>query len=129
MNLEEMRAIEQAATEGPWEHWPEARSIGVSQIIDGSLGGIIVADVRPRLGWGEQIYVPTERNPRGDEPDAAFIAASRTFVPDALDALETILELHSHEVYDSNRRMCSACGGTVPCATRRIIENKLGVQE
>ena len=56
-------------------------------------------------------------------------AASRTFVPDALDALETILELHSHEVYDSHRRMCSACGGTVPCATRRIIENKLGVQE
>ena len=62
---------------------------------------------------------------------ANLIALSReTFAaPDALDALETILELHSHEVYDSHRRMCSACGGTVPCATRRIIENKLGVQE
>ena len=58
-----------------------------------------------------------------------FIAASRTFVSDALDALETILELHSHEVYDSTRWMCSACGGTVPCATRRIIENKLGERE
>lgn len=121
MNLEEMREIEQAATEGPWIHWPEAH---IQR--DDTDGEIIV---RPRLGWCEKIYVPTERNPRGDEPDAAFIAASRTFVPDALDALETILELHSHEVYDSNRRMCSACGGTVPCATRRIIENKLGVQE
>ena len=63
-----------------------------------------------------------------EQDSAEFIAASRTFVPDALDALETILELHSHEVYDSTRWMCSACGGTVPCATRRIIENKLGVQ-
>ena len=117
MNLEE---IEQAATEG---HWPEAH---IQRDDTGHYGEIIVADVRPRLGWCEKI---TERNPEGDEPDAAFIAASRTFVPDALDALETILELHSHEVYDSNRRMCSACGGTVPCATRRIIENKLGVQE
>ena len=128
MNLEEMREIEQAATEGPWIHWPEAHSIEIIQRDDtGHYGEII--DVRPRLGWGEQTYVRTERNPGGDEPDAAFIAASRTFVPDALDALETILELHSHEVYDSHRRMCSACGGTVPCATRRIIENKLGVQE
>ena len=100
MNLEEMRAIEQAASEGPWE------INGAGEYVSGV--GLMVA--------------PDDGGVSG--ANAEFIAASRTFVPDALDALEEILELHSHEVYDSNRRMCSACGGTVPCMTRRIIEKE-----
>ena len=122
MNLEEMRAIEQAATEGPCEtgrYWG-----ALTHESDGVLGAYYGEDCP---ACDESLNAEAEVVIESINLD--FIAAARTFVPEALDALEEILELHSHEVYDSSRRMCPACGGTVPCRTRRIIENKLGVQE
>lgn len=86
-------AVCEAATRAPWGHWPEAGSIEIfaadpddtnhPALSPGTTSSewILVGDVRPRLGWGQDIYEPTDRRPGGDEPDAEFITTARTELP------------------------------------------------
>ena len=107
-HLASMRAVEQAATSGPWEdfstHFRNQDSHAVRTIEPGS----VVA----HTGYG----------PAGGScaVNARFIAASRTFVPRALDALDAMqalaeeLESHAAEVFD-----VLASEATVPAIRRR----------
>jgi len=52
---------------------------------------------------------------------AAFIAASRTGWPKALEALQRVYEVHDHFT-EAENLWCRACGLMWPCATIRAIE-------
>ena len=56
-----------------------------------------------------------------DDNDAAFIAASRTLLPKALEALQRVYEVHDHFT-EAENLWCRACGLMWPCATIRAIE-------
>lgn len=77
--LAEIKSRAEAATPGPWRHWPEAGDI---EITTDGFKEPIVSKVRPRLGWGENIYVDNQ------EPDAEFIAHAREDIPALVAALE-----------------------------------------
>lgn len=87
-----------AATRAPWGHWPEAGSIEIfaadpddprhPALAPGTTSSewILVSDVRPRLGWGKEIYEP-------NEPDAEFIASARTTSPAMARALIAVVNM------------------------------------
>lgn len=116
--LARIRARADAATEGPWEWegesdeaWPQGEN---SLIARGDAEDLVIGS------WGHDAYGITV-----DDPDAEFIAASRTTVPALLDALEKVLELHHpipctitdrHGVSDST--VCDHClNPEWPCPT------------
>src|SRR5680860_94687 len=99
-------AVCEAATPGPWGHWPEAGSIEIFKADADNLNSpalapgtrssewILVGDVRPRLGWGEDIYSP-------NEPDAEFIAHARTELPALAKFTRDVLALHGR-IFDAD---------------------------
>lgn len=125
--LAEIRARAEAATDGPWGHWPEAGDIEVFKAdpahpntpgMSPTGGEHILASIRPRLGWGGEIYERTGRRPGGDEPDAEFIAHARTDVPALVKALEAVLEEHRpvHRIFSwssgiRDEEPCPDCHG------------------
>lgn len=124
--LDEITARADAATERPWEietHY------GMSQ----SRRRQIVVP-----GWMTPIAVLGQENPYGD-PDAEFIAASRTDVPELVEAvrrrdaaLRAVLDLHKPEKFTDSEDTCSGCDiGTLdpptwPCQTVRAVRAALG---
>lgn len=126
--LAEIRAREQAATEGPW------RALGT---------GVANGDHWYVCNEGEALaYIAANdgENEEQREPDAQFIAHSRTDMPRLLDALEAVLALHKPESYDEDwidggqaGYACYTCDdgtghgfATYPCPTVRAITNVLG---
>ena len=106
--LAEMRAIEQAATEGPWE------AGGGDDDPRPAVWAARSSDCFPRIAY----VVP---NDFGDvlPEDAEFIAAARSFVPKALDALEAVLAL-----WPDTADPCDCCVH-VDCEVVRAITKAL----
>ena len=90
--LDAIEARANAATEGPWNHWPEAGWIELfQQGPDGpyDVVEVLANGIRPNLGWGSDgIYGD------GPERDADFIAHARQDVPALVAALRAVLALH-----------------------------------
>ena len=137
-------ALAEGATRAPWGHWLEAGSIEIFAADPDNLNSpalapgttstewILVSDVRPRLGWGEDIYEP-------DEPDAAFIADARTSNPVMAAALIAVLDLHTMVEYvgaNATGPVCDECSPPpgdrsipYPCPTVRLITDALGADK
>lgn len=79
--IAELRAIIDAATPGPW---------------DFDTSGVTLPD-GTYLAWGEMYEVPEYNmrflSARFKETDANFVAAARTALPEALDAIQRVREL------------------------------------
>jgi hypothetical protein len=90
--LEELRRLETAATEGPWEGRVGAYS---SEGCDYS-GGYI-PDVCEEGHDGDGYYAPLT------EEDAEFIVAARNQLPRILDALDAVLALADEWRYKGDR--------------------------
>ena len=81
------------ATEGPWE--VEESSDGWTEIYGRDS---IEPMVTPTVATTE----------RGGEPEAAFIADARTRLPQALDALQAVHDLHKR-IWLDGREYCKHC--------------------
>lgn len=96
-----MRALADAATQGPWD----------------------VTDV-PR------VYAPCTEDgslePLGDfdhYADAEFIAAAREWVPDAIRRIERVRELHWGDAsVGIHAHICAECRQEYPCPTIRALD-------
>jgi hypothetical protein len=115
--LDEIQARLDAATPGPWGHWPEA---GTIEIIGTDEPGsseprspfvLIASEVRPAKGWGEEIYA-------GPEPDADLIAHAPTDLATLIEfarRVEAVLDDHdstNEQVFDDlDRAMKRLIGG------------------
>ena len=113
MDVEHTKALEAAATPGPWQPSRDARKGGPFLNV--------IADPR-RDGWRER--VATALNPA----DAEFIAHARTAVPALVAAVERVQALHTPDEFG----MCEGCGDNEhgyaivphPCPTIRELEIK-----
>lgn len=125
--LAEMRAIEQAATEGPWvaEYSREQGNCVIPHDAASTREAVATTRLYHQIG------------------DAEFIAAARAFVPKALAALDAVLAMHApskeptsgHYYCDSDecdragegelRDACQHCGHWFPCPTTAAIEQAL----
>ena len=85
--LAERRRIEQAASEGPWEHE------GVGEITQHFSLPEPATVVSTDVACMAYCYGGSAAGVERDE-DAEFIADARTALPKALDALEAVLKLH-----------------------------------
>ena len=116
--LAERRRIEQAASEGPWEHE------GVGEIIQHfSLpepATVVSADVAC-MGY---CYGGSAAGVERDE-DAEFIADARTALPKMRRALEAVLALHWGEPYAQGPDYCAECEHQWPCGTYTAITEAL----
>ena len=116
--LAERRRIEQAASEGPWEHE------GVGEIIQHfSLpepATVVSTDVAC-MGY---CYGGTAAGVERDE-DAEFIADARTALPKMRAALEAVLALHWGEPYAQGPDYCAECEHLWPCETYAAITEAL----
>ena len=114
--LAEMRAIEQAATEGPWvaEYSREQGNCVIPHDAASTREAVATTRLYHQIG------------------DAEFIAAARAFVPKALAALDAVLALHhdetlsrsmfaGHPMYTERRCTC----GAAHCPTVAAIEQAL----
>lgn len=85
--LDEWRALETAATEGPWE--------AVASYVD-------------RVDDAASVAMCVRGNGIADDPDAEFIAASRTIVPRLIDAVGNVLGRARMEQDDAEFAMAYA---------------------
>lgn len=114
--LARIRAQAAAATEGPWRH--------VSIFEEG--GFVEDDDGRDIFRWIED----DAGTICATDPDAEFIAASRTTVPALVDALEAVLKVHRPDHVES-RDLCASCFGwdsepvLWPCPTVKAITDAL----
>lgn len=106
--LDQGRALADQATEGPWYPWD--RGVGWLIALSDSDDG------EPRLPEGF-------RTDLGRGEDAAFIADARSRLPQAIDALQAVLNLHKRNIYGS----CTSCvQNRYPCPTVRAVQNAIG---
>lgn len=99
-NLEHTKALEQAATPGPWEAYPNRDVKGIAHV-----------------------RIPLAMHPTAWTPDAEFIADARTAVPALVAAVERVQALHAPAV-DSELKStyCLGCDAAWPCDTRKALE-------
>lgn len=102
--LAEIKAAEDDASAGPW-------------IAEKSMYGV-VANVRALESGAQVVY---DRAGACDYPaDAAFIAASRTWLPALREAVEAVLELHGKCLCEDTSEIGWHCAGDIdswPCPT------------
>ncbi|WP_311053574.1 hypothetical protein [Rhodococcus qingshengii] len=106
MDVEHTKALEQAASEGPWEVYPNRDVKGIAHI-----------------------RIPLEMHPTAWTADAEFIAHARTAVPALVAAVERVQALHFQYLPAAvDFDCCAHCnqnsGGYVewPCPTIRALE-------
>ena len=124
--LDQGKTLAEQATEGPWYPWD--RGVGWLIALSDADGG------EPRLPEGF-------RTDLGRGEDATFIADARTRLPQALGALQAILNRHRNGGpsqgytkggYDEIENACTECGAigeygvAWPCPTVRAIQNAIG---
>ena len=122
--LAERRRIEQAASEGPWEH----EGVGeISQHFSLPEPATVVSTDVACMGY---CYGGSAAGVERDE-DAAFIADARTSAPKMRAALEAVLALHPWECLecegidlDASPR-CGHCYEPWPCPTVAAITEAL----
>ena len=110
--IAERARIEQAASEGPWEHE------GVGEIIQH------FSLPEPATIVSTDVYGGSAAGVERDE-DADFIADARTALPKALNALESVLALHWGEPYAQGPGYCAECEHQWPCETYTAITEAL----
>lgn len=111
---EHLRKLADAATEGPWEaDYSEENNYSIKS---------------PGTEWGDgYAYV-------GDRDNAEFIAAARTAVPQLLDQLDAVLDLHRPEMTyrlmdgedfarEPDGEVCVVCREYYPCETVQAIDS------
>ena len=116
--LAERRRIEQAASEGPWEHE------GVGEIIQHFSLPEPATVVSTDVACMAYCYGGSAAGVERDE-DADFIADARTALPKALNALESVLALHWGEPYAQGPGYCAECEHQWPCETYTAITEAL----
>ena len=97
--LDQGREIADQATEGPWYPWD--RGVGWLIALSDSDDG------QPRLPEGM-------RTDLGRGEDAAFIADARTRLPQALAAIQAVLNLHQPVEVEPSETICAACSNRLP---------------
>ena len=103
VDVEHTKALEQAATPGPWEAYPNLDVKGIAHI-----------------------RIPLAMHPTAWTADAEFIAHARTAVPALVAAVERVQALHTPDEFG----MCEGCGDNEhgyaivphPCPTIRELE-------
>ena len=116
--IAERRRIEQAASEGPWEHE------GVGEIIQHFSLPEPATVVSTDVACMAYCYGGSAAGVERDE-DADFIADARTALPKALNALESVLALHWGEPYAKGPGYCAECEHVWPCETYSAITEAL----
>ena len=96
VDVEHTKALEQAATPGPWEVYPHRQDVkGIAHI-----------------------RIPLAMHPTAWTADAEFIAHARTAVPALVAAVERVQALHTPKSND----YCRECSTPYPCATIEALE-------
>lgn len=112
VDVEHTKALEAAATPGPWsaDHRTDSDH-------DWAFADITYVDPRWE-GLGPQMlgYVDL------DEADAEFIAHARTALPALVAAVERVQALHSPWPSPSIQTYCRTCAHPMPCPTIRALE-------
>ena len=124
--LDEARALADQATEGTWEAYADSdyQPAGCPPIIEHLVYAGAVET--PIINWGNG----------STKADATFIADARTRLPQALNALQAVLDLHKPEEYDGYPHspdgvMCAVCLTEYneyeewPCPTVQAIQEAL----
>ena len=116
--LAERRRIEQAASEGPWEH----EGVGeITQHFSLPEPATVVSTDVACMGY---CYGGSAAGVERDE-DAEFIADARTSAPKMRAALEAVLALHWGEPYAQGPGYCAECEHLWPCGTYTAITEAL----
>ena len=124
--LAEIRARVEAATEGPWEAFGTTVGAFTGPGDCGGCSGLLSPEHEPSCYWSEIAGA--------SEPDAEFIAASRTDLPALLAAVEAVMALHQPNPYDESE--CDHCVDPAdymwrreyPCPTVQAITAALEVE-
>jgi hypothetical protein len=114
--LAEARAVTDAATKGPWEADDDEDCWRLFGAVTGILHPMQLIKA-PKHGTPYAEYWP-------NEADAAFIVASRSFVPRLLAAVEAVLARHERFEYPS-RAICRECRQAWPCEDVQAITREL----
>ncbi|WRS29632.1 hypothetical protein U6G28_08900 [Actinomycetaceae bacterium MB13-C1-2] len=124
---QEMRALADKATEGPWAAWLDQDGTPHMQ------GRLMVGNSEGVIPEGETFIDGVEINPVAEcytPEDRQFIAAAREWVPDALTRFAAIRELHQpdwsdwdidHPEEEANCT-CGYNGSYSECPTVRILD-------
>lgn len=136
-----MRALADAATQGPWSVLPIdiGEEVGWPWVWQTNklhcFGGIVKLDGRQTLDGGGLDYahgaigsVETTdmQNPEVDHADAEFIAAAREWVPDAIRRIKAVRELHWGDVsVGIHAHICAECRQEYPCPTIRALDGEV----
>jgi hypothetical protein len=118
--LEEVRAREIRATEGPWAPWLDQ---------DGAPhmhGLLMVGNTEAVMPEGEVYIEDVDVNPIAHvytPEDREFIAHAREDVPTLLRALEAVEALHEEDLFRGHlSNGCKTCAGEWPCLTVQAID-------
>ena len=95
-DVEHTKALERAASEGPWEAYPNRKVKGIAHI-----------------------RIPLAMHPTAWTADAEFIAHARTAVPALVAAVERVQALHTPYNFG---RVCAHCLTEYPCPTIEALE-------
>ena len=105
MDVEHTKALEAAATPGPWS-WDQMRSI----VSDDDFT-IVVDSFNDGVGAGVI-----------ESADAEFIAHARTAMPALVAAVERVQALHTPWTNPTGHPYCKECLLAHPCPTIRALE-------
>ena len=106
MDVEHTKALEAAATPGPWR-WATSRTIMAADY------SLVVDSLNDGVGAG--VCEPA---------DAEFIVHARTAVPALVAAVERVQALHTPDEISGDYGLvyCRECGDYLPCPTIRALE-------
>lgn len=99
VDVEHTKALERAASEGPWEVYPNRDVKGIAHI-----------------------RIPLAMHPTARPADAEFIAHARTAVPALVTAVERVQALHTPWTNPIGELWCLECTRPHPCPTIRALE-------
>ena len=123
--LRAIRARVDAATEGPWEAFGTTVGAFTGPGDCGGCSGLLSPEHEPSCYWSEIAGA--------SEPDAEFIAASRTDLPALLAAVEAVMELHAADedgdCAECIRRAQGRGDQSYPCPTIRALTAALETQD
>ena len=116
--LDQGRTLADQATDGPWE--ADGREITQHWQCEEPWLTIVGTQV----GCIPYCYGGSAEGVERDE-DAAFIADARTRLPQALDALQAVLDLHKRNIYGGCTHSACDSGSAWPCPTVEAIQQAL----
>lgn len=120
--IERARSLYRTATPGPWSYGEDIKISGELAFRGGS------------DETGEDVFsCPRHEHARSDPADAEFIAAARTILPAAVEALAVVRNLHPRPRtvsvwsgesvgYIEAEGNCASCGQVWPCDTYKATE-------